>query len=44
MMLRSPMMGSADTSKANYVWLPLEWKGDMPQIMWRDKWNLEELE
>lgn len=44
MMLRSPMMGSADTSKANYVWLPVEWKGDMPQIMWREKWNLAELE
>lgn len=41
-MLRSPMMGSADTSIANYVWLPVDWEGDMPQIRWRDAWNLNE--
>lgn len=41
-MLRSPMMGSADTSIANYVWLPVEWDGNMPQIRWRDTWNLED--
>lgn len=44
MMLRSPMMGSADTSKATYVWLPVEWNGDMPRIKWHDKWNIESLE
>ena len=42
-MLKSPMMGSADTSIANYVWLPVEWDGDMPQIRWRDSWNLDEI-
>ena len=42
-MFQSPMMGSANTSIANYVWLPVEWNGDMPQIRWRDSWNLEEI-
>ena len=42
-MMTSPMMGSADTSIANYVWLPVEWDGDMPQIRWRDSWNLDEI-
>lgn len=38
-MLTSPMMGSADTSRARYVWLPVEWDDDVPQIRWRDAWN-----
>lgn len=42
-MLRSPLMGSADTSIANYVWLPVEWDGEMPQIRWRDAWNLNDV-
>lgn len=42
-LLSMPLMGSADTSIANYVWLPVEWEGDMPRIPWRDAWNLEEL-
>lgn len=42
-MMKSPMMGSADTSIANYVWLPVEWEGEMPLIRWRDKWNLKEI-
>ena len=41
-MLTSPMMGSADTSKANYVWLPFEWEGEMPRLRWHDEWNLTE--
>lgn len=43
-LLRSPLMGSADTSIANYVWLPVAWGGDMPQLHWQDAWNLQELE
>ena len=31
-MLRSPMMGSANTSIADYVWLPVTFDGDMPKI------------
>lgn len=38
-MMTSPMMGSADTSKANYVWLPVTWDGEMPQIEWHDRWT-----
>ena len=40
-MLTSPMMGSADTSVSNYVWLPIEWEGEMPRIAWRDGWTVE---
>lgn len=43
MLITSPMMGSADTSIANYVWLPVEWNEDMPQIRWQDRWNLDEI-
>lgn len=42
-LITSPMMGSANTSIANYVWLPVQWDGDMPQIRWRDSWNLDEI-
>lgn len=37
-MVRAPMGGSADTSRANYVWLPVEFEGDMPRIRWREQW------
>lgn len=40
-LLKSPMLGSADTSIANYVWLPVEWEGVLPRIPWREAWNLE---
>lgn len=40
-MLTSPMMGSANTSVANYVWLPVEWEGDVPRICWKDQWKPE---
>lgn len=35
-----PMMGSADTSVAGYVWLPIEFEGDIPRIVWREEWNV----
>ncbi len=38
-MLRSPMMGSADTSIANYVWLPIDWEGQTPRIRWQAQWT-----
>lgn len=38
-MLRSPMMGSANTSIANYVWLPVDFDGDMPRIAWKECWK-----
>ena len=40
-MMKSPMMGSADTSIADYVWLPVDWEGEMPVIRWRDAWKLK---
>ena len=42
-LMTSPMMGSADTSIADYVWLPIQWEGDMPQIRWRDSWDPTEV-
>lgn len=41
-LLRSPMMGSADTSIANYVWLPIQFEGDIPRIHWHDQWRVED--
>lgn len=43
-LLRSPMMGAANTSIADYVWLPVEFNGDMPEIRWRDSWRYREAE
>jgi hypothetical protein len=34
----------ADTSVADYVWLPIRFDGDMPRIEWRDEWHPEEFE
>lgn len=42
-LITSPMMGSANTSIANYVWLPIQWNGDMPQIIWMDSWSPESI-
>jgi hypothetical protein len=33
-----------DVSKAQYVVLPIVFKGDMPTIEWRESWTLEEFE
>lgn len=38
-MLKSPMMGSADTSQANYVWLPFIWEDDFPKLCWKEQWT-----
>lgn len=38
-MLRSPMMGSANTSIADYVWLPVSFEGDMPRLYWKESWK-----
>lgn len=39
-LFKSPMMGSADTSIADYVWLPIEFEGEMPQIYWKEQWKV----
>lgn len=33
---------SENTSKARYVWLPIEWEGDKPVIRWHDEWRIED--
>ena len=38
----SPMLASADTSKATYVWLPIRFDGEQPVIDWTDEWRLED--
>lgn len=43
-LLKMPMMGSADTSIANYVWLPIRFEGDKVYIDWKDSWSIEEYE
>lgn len=43
MLLTSPIMGSADTSIADYVWLPIEWEGEKPVIQWKDSWDPREV-
>lgn len=42
--MSSPMLESANTSIANYVWLPIEFEGEMPTIPWRERWSLEEFD
>lgn len=33
---------SFNTSEARYVWLPIRFKGEWPQIEWRSDWQLDE--
>lgn len=40
----SPMLESANISKADYVWLPLSFDGDKVVIDWKDEWSLEDYE
>lgn len=37
---KAPLMGSADTSKARYVWLPFTWEEGFPKLHWRETWSL----
>ena len=43
-MAESPMLASADTSIADYVWLPLEFDGERVSITWKESWRLEDYE
>ena len=36
----APMLETANTSIADYVWLPLEFEGCRVHIRWRDKWTV----
>jgi hypothetical protein len=32
----------SDTSIADYVWLPVRFDGDMPNLDWHDEWQIED--
>ena len=40
-MIRTPLMGSANTSIADYVMLPLTFEDGMPVIHWSDEWTVD---
>ncbi|MDO4285038.1 MAG: family 43 glycosylhydrolase [Eubacteriales bacterium] len=44
LLMSSPMLASADTSKSRYVWLPLRFEGDRVRIDWKDEWRAEDYE
>ena len=35
----APFLGNANTSIADYVWLPLKLDGEYPMIEWKDAWR-----
>lgn len=37
---KAPQLETADTSRADYVWLPLRFEGEVPSIAWLDSWQL----
>jgi len=39
-----PSSHPANTSIADYVWLPLRFEGEMVYIDWKDRWSLDEYE
>jgi hypothetical protein len=41
-LLKTPLMARVDTSVADYVWLPIVWRGDSLEIHWRDEWRTED--
>ena len=43
-MMQSPMLTSANTSRADYVWLPITFENEKPKIYWRDSWKLSDFE
>lgn len=36
-------LSKRNTSVADYVWLPIKFDGDVPQIFWYDEWKIEEM-
>ncbi len=37
-------LSDANTSIADYVWLPIRFDGDLPYLEWLDEWRLEDFE
>ena len=44
LMTQSPMLDSANTSRADYVWLPVIFEGGVPKIYWHDSWKISDFE
>lgn len=42
-LMKTPLMTSANTSIADYVWLPIRFDGDRAYIEWHEEWNVEEM-
>lgn len=38
-LMNSPMLKSANTSRARYVWLPICWENGHPLLHWQDCWT-----
>lgn len=43
-LMKTPLMGRANTSISDYVWLPIEFDGDKVLIRWHDEWRVEDYE
>lgn len=43
-LMNSPLLGTANTSAADYVWLPLRFEGEKVFIEWKDEWKVEDYE
>jgi len=41
-LMNSPMLKSANTSIADYVWLPISFEDDKPVFHWLDSWKAED--
>lgn len=39
-LMKTPMIGTANTSIARYVWLPIQFEGDHLYIDWKEEWNV----
>ena len=42
--MNSPMLDSANTSRSDYVWLPLRFEDEKVCIDWKDSWRAEDYE
>lgn len=43
-LMNNPMLESADTSTADYVWMQLVFDGDRICINWEDEWRIKNYE
>ena len=40
----APNLHTANTSIADYVWLPIDFSSGKPEIIWRDSWRIEDFD